>query len=118
MNKLRLFLLLTICALTGISVNAQQVSKAKAQSIAAKFMQEHNMGAVDAAKTVKAPRTRANALQDDAAYYVFNAQKDRGWVIVSGDDRTRQVLGYSDSGSYDPNDVPENMQAWLDQYVE
>ncbi|MBR6432469.1 MAG: C10 family peptidase, partial [Muribaculaceae bacterium] len=24
----------------------------------------------------------------------------------------------SDSGSYDPNDIPENMQAWLEQYVE
>ena len=119
MNKLRLFLLLTICALTGISVNAQQVSKAKAQSIAAKFMQEHNMGAVDAAKTVKAPRIRANASQDNAAYYVFNSDKQNGgWVIVSGDDRTEPVLGYCDKGNFDPENVPENMQAWLDQYVE
>ena len=36
-----------------------------------------------------------------------------GYAIVSGDDRMRQVLGYSNSGSLDLAHMPENMRFWL-----
>ena len=49
-------------------------------------------------------------------YYIFNTQGNKGYVIVSGDDRTIPILGYIDKGSFDPNHVPTNMQAWLDSY--
>ncbi len=100
---------------------AAQVSETAARSIAAQFMQERGMGALDAAKPMKAPRRQAvqsTATSDDAAYYVFNAKPGKGFVIVSGDDRTEPVLGYSDRGNFDASNVPENMQGWLDQYVE
>jgi hypothetical protein len=38
-----------------------------------------------------------------------------GFVIVSGDDRTDAILGYSDRGSFDEESVPENFRAWLVQ---
>ncbi|MBQ9356862.1 MAG: C10 family peptidase [Prevotella sp.] len=49
-------------------------------------------------------------------YYVFNIGNDGGFVIVSGDDRTIPVLGYSGSGSFSVSDMPDNMRAWLDEY--
>ncbi|MBR5117586.1 MAG: C10 family peptidase, partial [Muribaculaceae bacterium] len=118
MRKLSLFFLLIISVGMSLEIHAEQVSVNEAQSIASRFMAQHGMGMVAASQPLRAPRSKAGASQQKAAYYVFNAAKDRGFVIVSGDDRTEQVLGYSDKGNFDPTNVPENMQAWLDQYVE
>ena len=49
-------------------------------------------------------------------YYVFNIGSDGGYVIVSGDDRTASVLGYSTSGAFSSDNMPDNMRAWLDGY--
>lgn len=54
----------------------------------------------------------------NAALYVFNLEEG-GYVIVSAEDGTnRQVLGWSDSGSYDPQNVSSPMQDVLDGYVQ
>ena len=50
--------------------------------------------------------------------YVFNVNTDDGYVIVSNDDRTLPVLGFSDTGSFDPDRMPENMKAWLQGYAD
>ena len=39
-------------------------------------------------------------------FYVFNDKANGGYVIVSGDERTPDVLGYSDDGHYDSRSVP------------
>ena len=52
------------------------------------------------------------------AFYVFNKPNEGGFVIISADDRTYTVLGYSDKGNWDENDLPENARAWLERYVE
>ncbi|MBP5778128.1 MAG: C10 family peptidase, partial [Prevotella sp.] len=51
-------------------------------------------------------------------YYIFNAENNGGFVIVSGDDRTKAILGYSESGSLKGNDLPENVESWLNYYAE
>ena len=51
-------------------------------------------------------------------YYVFNAGGDGGYVIISGDDRTEPILGYVDQGSFDPDNIPENMRSWLQLYAD
>lgn len=59
--------------------------------------------------------TRGEASSD--AFYVFNADNDGGYVIVSGDDRTTEILGYSKTGNLDMDHLPENLKWWLDGYV-
>ena len=51
------------------------------------------------------------------AFYVFNADNGGGYVIVSGDDRTTEILGYSRTGSLDMDRLPENLKWWLDGYA-
>jgi hypothetical protein len=114
----RILLVFGLALIAWTMAHAEQVSVDEAQSIASRFMAQRGMGTVAMSQPLRAPRSKANTSQQEAAYYVFNAAKDRGFVIVSGDDRTEQVLGYSDKGNFDPENVPENMQAWLDQYVE
>ena len=49
-------------------------------------------------------------------YYVFNLGEQEGFVIASSDDRTPAVLGYADKGSFESENMPENMRAWLQSY--
>ena len=51
--------------------------------------------------------------EEKTACYVFNADDGKGYVIVSGDDRTEQVLGYSPTGHIDPAAMPDNMKWYL-----
>ena len=52
------------------------------------------------------------------SYYVFNVGQDNGYVIVSADDRTPAILGYADEGTFNVNNIPDNMKAWLQSYAD
>lgn len=49
-------------------------------------------------------------------YYVFPNGADKGFTIVSGDDRMPEIVGYADSGTYDENQMTEGMAMFLDSY--
>ena len=51
-------------------------------------------------------------------YYVFNRGIGEGYVIMAGDDQFDSPLGYTDSGEFDYNAIPDNMRYWLDSYAE
>ena len=48
--------------------------------------------------------------------YVFNIGNTDGFVIMANDDTYDRVLGYSDNGHLDPNDMPEALQEMLQTY--
>ncbi|HZV70705.1 MAG TPA: thiol protease/hemagglutinin PrtT [Saprospiraceae bacterium] len=48
--------------------------------------------------------------------YIFNANETEGFIIIAADDAVTPVLGYSMEGSFDPNDIPINMEKWLEGY--
>jgi len=50
--------------------------------------------------------------------YVFNVGKNDGFIIVSPDDSTVEILGYSNSGQINPDNIPDNMRAWLQGYAD
>lgn len=50
------------------------------------------------------------------AYYIFSNEAG-GFVIISGDERTEDVLGYSSEGVFDADNMPDNMKGWLDEYA-
>jgi hypothetical protein len=50
--------------------------------------------------------------QDEPIFYVFAANGNRGFIIVSGDDVAKPVLGYSDDGTYDENNP--NLAYWME----
>lgn len=53
---------------------------------------------------------------ESSTYYVFNADNNDGFVIVSADDRTEAILGYADNGNFDKDNMPSNVKAWFDYY--
>lgn len=63
-------------------------------------------------KAVYAPQANGETL-----YYVFNNSDDAGFTIISADDRLPAVLGYTTSGSFNMEMIPENMKWWLSEYA-
>ena len=117
MRRLQTLLLLLCLAVTS-TVWAESISESQAKSIAAKFMANHGMTTSRLKMAHKAPSIGAAASSGKAAYYVFNGTRSNsGFIIVAGDDRAPEVLGYSDRGTFDVNDVPLAMQEWLDGYA-
>ena len=114
MNK-RLFLLL-LCLVALNAAWAVQISQNKAKSIADDFMSAQSSRATSMKMAYRGPAVNSdNGDAAHAAYYVFNSHTgDDGFVIVAGDDRVPAVLGYSDQGNFDADQVPEAMQEWLE----
>ena len=51
------------------------------------------------------------------SYYVFTNGEDKGFVIVSGDDRLPEIVGYSDKGTYkEQEDLPSAYLFYLEEY--
>ena len=128
---------LLILMMTTVLAQAGNVTPEEAKAKAQTFMQtrlgagkHHAMKMVTSGQPLRAAAAGKNAegavsaegttSDNDAAavaYYVFNAGDGEGFVVVSGDDRTPAILGYADQGAFDLSNVPENMQAWLDDYA-
>ena len=106
MKKL-LFLLLAFMA--TVAVNAEQVSRQQALQKAKQFMPGKQFGE---AKSF----ARAGSPTDQEPFYIFNAEGKKGFVVVSGDDRTEPILGYSDRGEISVENMPENLKYWLECY--
>lgn len=51
-------------------------------------------------------------------FYVFNYGQDDGFIIMSANDATQPVLGWSDRGSFDPNNISDGLQYLIDHYTE
>jgi hypothetical protein len=52
----------------------------------------------------------------DNCFYVFNRGTADGYIIVSADDRTDAILGYTDSGSFNYANLPSNARWWFSEY--
>lgn len=117
-NMKRCIFIIGVLFFASMVMQAQQVSEKAAKSIAAKFMKERGMGTIAKSQPVKAFYTHASSSKTGTAYYVFNAKQNKGFVIVSGDKRTKKILGYSDNGHFDEAIIPDNMRWFLSQYVE
>ncbi len=113
-------LVLVIIGIVDV-VQAAPVSENAARQKAVAFMtaKDHQCKAI---RGVTKDRQELNTsslqmAEHNNAYYIFNIPSNEGYVIVSGDDRLPEVLGYSHSGQYDGNNIPENMRAWMEGYV-
>ena len=51
-----------------------------------------------------------------APYYIFSRGQGQGFVIVSGDDSTAPILGYTDCGDFDRDALPPQLTAMLDDW--
>lgn len=120
---MRKIIIITIALLCCLTMAAGPVTESEAREKAAQFVFSKK-GDASATRGVyrfgNSGGTGATLTVGEAqkAFYVFNIDSDGGYVIVSGDDRMPDVLGYSYSGTFMPDKIPANMRAWLDGYAE
>ena len=115
----KLYLTVAIALLVAIASVAEPVTKGAARQIASLFLQSQGKSVKsEPARTQRMRGKAAAGTEQTAAYYVFNTSDNDGFVIVSGDDRTEQILGYSMNGAFDEEDMPENVKAWLQTYAD
>ena len=113
--------LLLLCILSASELFAQHVTEEQALQKAQAFMQGKAMNNANGRNNAPAkPRVMKRVAQatESDALYMFNVEDNGGFVIVSGDERTEEILGYSTEGNIDPQTMPENMRAWLKGYEE
>jgi len=60
--------------------------------------------------------TEKDSTKQQPYFYVFNRGNNQGFIIVSADERSKSILGYSDTGSFDINNIPPEMKKWLRIY--
>lgn len=104
------FLFILISLLACMVASAKQVTESEALQKAQSFMQGKKFVMPEMS------RRRAANNQIAPAYYVFNIEDQGGFVIVSGDDRMPEILGYSEKGNFDVEKVPCNVRWLLDSY--
>lgn len=111
MKKLGLLLLLTILAIQmGF---AAPRSYRQARAIALQKAASLGISNPNAALSKQSPGAED---VDGKAYYLFDNGGDKGFVIVSGDDRLPDVLGYATEGSLSDGEMPIQLKALLDVF--
>ncbi len=114
---MRRILLFAAILMAAIQLSAAPVDVRTAQSKAQNFVQQQLYGGrllAPITGEMKLAHVEMNSQKlDRAVYYIFNSQN--GYVIVSGDDRAEEILGYGDR-PLDFNTIPCNMKSWLATY--
>ena len=113
--------ILTFAAIlfAAIQLSAAPVDSRTAQAKAQSFVNQHlydgTLRAAISGEMTLAHAEMNSKMVNRAVYYIFNSAN--GYVIVSGDDRAEEILGYGDY-PLDINTIPCNMKAWLATFKE
>lgn len=103
------FLLVLLLALGYSPLQAKRITQWQAQQQAYSFW-----GKQMPQKAKAKSRTATTASPSDA-YYVFNNDAG-GFVIIAGDDAVTPVLGYTSTGSFDAENLPDGLKDLLKSY--
>lgn len=102
----RFTLVLALVTMMVVPVFAERVTSETARKVASSFL--NNNGAksnqlVDLSKAAGFPNL-----------YIFSGEE--GFVVMSADDCVKPILGYSLTGKFVAEDMPENVNSWLQGY--
>ena len=103
-------LLLVLTVFTNILIaNAEPITKARALSIATKYINNPKL-------SDNTPKTRSSQANEQPAYYIFTNPNDKKFVIISGESKLNELVGYGDKMTENPNDQPPYFKLFLKEY--
>ena len=103
-------LLLVLTVFTNILLaNAEPITKARALSIATKYISNPKL-------SNDTPKTRSSQANEQPAYYIFTNPNDKKFVIISGESKLNELVGYGDKMTENPNDQPPYFKLFLKEY--
>ena len=122
MNVKKLMSALALAAFVFIpmNVNAGNIDATAARATANSFIKQHSALAPSFKGAALADLTLAHAQASKTVsgandYYAFNI-KGGGFILIAGEDRAAQVLGYSDKGRFEYDRLPAPLQDILNEY--
>ena len=122
MRSLKIILLLITCLLSGNVLMANPITVDDAKQKVREFLTTSHAkrvkGNLKLSLAYSMNNTSLTNEKDENVLYAFNIGEENGFVIVSGDDIAVPILGYCDHGSFDAENIPSNVKAWLDGYGE
>ena len=106
--------MLVLLLVSGLAtIQAKRISQWQAQQQAYSFWGKQ-MPMKAKAKSRVVSTASLSTLGNDS-YYVFNNDAG-GFVIIAGDDAVAPVLGYTSTGAFDANNLPEGLKDLLKSY--
>lgn len=103
------FLLVLLLALGYSSLQAKRITQWQAQQ------QAYSFWGKQMPQKAKAKSRAATTASPSDAYYVFNNDAG-GFVIIAGDDAVTPVLGYTSTGTFDAENLPDGLKDLLKSY--
>ena len=113
--KKRIFTFILFLLATAFAAEANPVALRTARYVAMKFMNVNAKEPLRGENDLQLVATY-NISRGDAAFYIFNIPN--GFVIVSADDCATPILGYSNEGLFDVDNIPIQLQDYLQGFVE
>ena len=115
-------LTLAALAMAALNASAGNINANTARMVASNFIHQHAAkgyyNAPVALDDIKLAHAEASsAIKSANDYYAFNLTGG-GFIIIAGEDRAIQVLGYSDKGQFDFNHMPYGLQGLLNSFKE
>ncbi|MBP5380301.1 MAG: C10 family peptidase [Bacteroidaceae bacterium] len=108
----RLFSMFVILCAFALSAVAEPVTLKQAKDIAANYMKEGN-----APKMAKRKAQVAEDEESTQPLYIFSRGENQGFIIVSGDDAMPPIIGYTEQGDFDEDDMPPALRDMLNYYT-
>ncbi len=105
-----------LLALLPSLMMADNVSEERAESIAKRFFSSNvkTRSEAPSLRMVWNGESMTTRSESFPAFYVFNNESGKGFVIVSGDDCTSTpILGYSFDQNFSAENMPQNISAWM-----
>ena len=106
--KRTILLMLTVCA-NILLANADPITKDQALSIASKYINKPILSG-------NSPKTRSSQTNEQPAYYIFTNPNSKKFVIISGESKLNELVGYGDKMTENPNDQPPYFKLFLKEY--
>ena len=106
--KRTILLMLTVCA-NILLANADPITKDQALRIASKYINKPILSG-------NSPKTRSSQANEQPAYYIFTNPSDKKFVIISGESKLNELVGYGDKMTENPNDQPPYFKLFLKEY--
>ena len=113
--KRRILTLVLLLVAAAFAAEANPVDMRTVREVAMKFMNANSEVPLRSADDLRLVKTY-NISRGDAAFYIFNTSN--GFVIVSADDCATPILGYSNERQFDVENIPVQLQGYLQSFVE
>lgn len=120
-NTLRITAALCVLMEALSVAEAQEISESTASEVArshfSSLLEQPSQQRRAPGRAQAEPRLAYTGLSESGkAFYVFNNDGGEGYVIVGADQIMKPVIGYCTEGSFDYDNMPDNMRWWLSQY--